>query len=587
MNKSIPFYLSATLCLLLACAHQLTPTGGPEDHTGPLVLSSIPLPGTTRVPRTCRITLTMSKWIAPASALRCASIQPPPAQGFTVYAYARKIEIVPRRPLADSTTYHVVITSALQDLHGNSLTNAYSLVFSTGGTLDSGRIAGCVIDSASRPFQAIVGLYSTRRAANADTIVFGSPDYLTQSDSSGFFSFLNIRRDVYRLVAFMDQNNNRRLDPGVERAFAPLNRDLTVTTQPDTVSLYPAATDTAAPRLVSVKALSPRLILCKWSAPFDSLRFSEPGWVLERSDKKGSAPAAADRYWLVGDPTRMILALNDTLTLAAYRLIYRFTRQTGGGSAAITDTIRCNGSATPDTVRPAFLSASPTGGLSIRSKLRLAFSKPVTLSAPLFLTDTLHHETELQVAAGYTDTVVLSPVNHLRPGMRYRLTLLLAGGHDPVGNTLRPRDSTSADTAAAIAFFTMDADSLATALRGCAPCLQRAPLRKWRFLPLSGGAPTLSADSGGCFHFDSLPAGRGLVEYFTDVNGNDKPDAGRLYPFSAPEPFSIMSDTVEARARWEVEGLTFTKPCAGCAPRPVKPDTTGAGKKAKKSPPKL
>ncbi len=299
MKKSTFRYVSFPLCLLLACAHQMMPGGGPEDHTGPVVVSSTPASGTTGVRRDCRITITFSKWITPASALKCASIQPPPAQGFTVRVSARNLEIAPRKPLADSTTYHVVIISALQDFHGNALTSAWSLVFSTGRVLDSGRLAGCIIDTTSRPFQAIVGLYSTKRGANADTIVFGAPDYLTQSDSSGFFSFLNIRSDAYRLVAFMDQNNNRRLDPGIERGFAPVLREVTISTKPDTVTLYPVETDTATSKLASAKALSAKLIQCTWTAPLDSLRgYSDAAWSLERADGKGGAPSVHDAYWL-------------------------------------------------------------------------------------------------------------------------------------------------------------------------------------------------------------------------------------------------------------------------------------------------
>ncbi len=574
------------LCLLLACAHQINPGGGPEDHTGPVIATTIPASGSTLVSRSGRITLIFSKWITPASALKCVSIQPAPAQGFSIHAYAKKIEIVLRKPLADSTTYHVVITSALQDLHGNALMNAYSLVFSTGPTLDSGRIAGCVIDSATRAFQATVGLYSTKRGANADTILFGAPDYLTQTDSSGFFSFLNIRRDTYRLVAFMDQNNNRRLDPGLERGFAPLHRDLSVTPLPDTVSLYPAYTDTTAPRLLSVKALSPKLILGKWAAPLDTQRFSEPAWQIERIDKKSKAPSVADRQWLAGNRTRTVLTLDDTLSLTPYRVIYRFTRKTWMGTATVIDTITCNGSTTVDTQRPAYLSATPLSGLPIGAKLHLAFSKPVIFAAREFLVDTMRGQIPLRSVPGFTDSVEFTPEHHLLPGMRYRLTLLQSSGRDLSGNMLKARDSASGDTAATITFSTIEADSLATALRGCAPCLAREPRRVWRFLPLSGGTPAQSADSSGCFRFDSLPAGRGLIEYFTDINGNGSPDRGELYPFLAPEPFMVMPDTIEARARWEVDGVTFSKPCATCgpAPKPTHADSVAAAKKPKSGP---
>ena len=256
------------------------------------------------------------------------------------------------------------------------------------------------------------------------------------------------------------------------------------------------------------------------------------------------------------------------------------------GPGTVIDTNTCNGSITPDTLRPAYLSATPLSGLPLAVKLHLAFSKPVGFSAPLVLVDTMHGQVPMRSATGFTDSVELTPERHLLPGMRYRLTLLQTSGRDLSGNMLKARDSVSGDTVAVVTFATIEADSLATALRGCAHCLPREPRRIWRFLPISGGTPAQSADSSGCFHFDSLPSGRGLIEYFTDVNGNRSPDRGELFPFIAPEPFMVMPDTIEARARWEVDGVTFSKPCATCgpAPKPTHADSAAAAKKPKSGP---
>jgi hypothetical protein len=113
-------------------------------------------------------------------------------------------------------------------------------------------------------------------------------------------------------------------------------------------------------------------------------------------------------------------------------------------------------------------------------------------------------------------------------------------------------------------FSAIAADSLAVSFAGCVPCLGTDKKRKWQFLPFSGGNPALCADSNGCFRFDSLPSGKGAVGYFTDANDNGRPDKGSLVPWIAPEPSRIFPDTIEARARWEIEGVTFNKPCEQC-----------------------
>ena len=569
-------FILIAAALLLSCAHQMSPGGGPVDKTGPYVVATAPVSGSVKVKPTTAVVLTFSKWITPASALKSVSILPPLDGGFKVGVSARQLTIVPRKRFADSTTYHVVITSALQDFHSNSLTGSFSLVFSTGPALDSGRIAGCVNDTSRRPIQAIAGLYALKGNAAPDSILFVNPDYLTQTNSAGFFSFSNIRTGSYCLVAFVDQNNNRRLDPGLERAFAPLQQTVTVSPLADTFPLYPVLTDTAAPHPISVKALWSGAILCKWSKPLDSLHgFSAPRWAIESADGKSQPPRVHEVIWLApGD--RCILSLDGSLAFAPYRVLASFSRQKAHGNAVINDTLRCNGVAGTDTVKPKFISSLPVRPLSLSSEIVLIFSKPVAAGEPFALTDSLNGKIPLAGAPGYNDTITLSPANHVRPGLQYHLTLMKRSFRDLAGNELKPRDSLS-DTVVALTFPVIDGDSLATALKGCAPCLTRDPRRVWRFLPFAG-TPASCPDRSGCFEFDSIPSGKGLLEYFIDGNGNKVRDPGSLVPWIPPEPLSRMPDTIEARARWEIEGVTLTQPCSRCAPAPtaLTPDTTAA-----------
>jgi hypothetical protein len=48
------------------------------------------------------------------------------------------------------------------------------------------------------------------------------------------------------------------------------------------------------------------------------------------------------------------------------------------------------------------------------------------------------------------------------------------------------------------------------------------------------------------------------------------PSPGSLVPWVAPEEFRAFPDTVEARARWDVEGISVPAACELCAPK-IKP----------------
>jgi hypothetical protein len=564
--RSLSILTFSLALLACSCAHQVAPGGGPEDRTGPTVMSVTPAQGSVNVDPHYPCTITFSEWISKNSAPKSVSVLPSLDGGAEIHVSGRRLEITPKKTFADSTTYHIVITSALLDLHANAIGSSYTLIFSTGPSLDSGKVIGCVVDPSKRLFQPTVALFRAAGEAE-DSVLFTDPDYLTQADSAAFFTIENVRRGTYRLIAFVDQNANHRLDPGTEAAYAPVCRTVTVSPQPDTFRLYPVESDTVAPRLESVKPLSSKLIICKFSRPVDTVRgCSEPLWALERIDKKVNAPAVSERRWF-SRRTRCALFLADTLSLAPYRVICSFSRKTGSSAVARCDTVRCNGVAIRDTVPPTLLSTLPVGTVPLLPEICLTFSKPVVIQGPLSLIDTLRDTVRLTADTGYSDSIKLTPRRRLHPGSRYGLLLLGTSGKDMSGNALKTHDST--DTVGKPQFSTIATDSLAVSLKGCAPCLGKGTKRKWQFLPFSGGNPFMGKDSSGCFRFDSLPYGKGNIGYFIDENGNDRPDPGSLVPWVAPEAFFVFPDTVEARARWEIENVTFARPCGQCTAHKV------------------
>jgi hypothetical protein len=549
--------------LVVSCAHQITPTGGPDDRTGPTVQSTEPAPGSVKVDPRSRCAITFSEWLSKATAQKSVSILPSLDGGVKIRVSGKRLEITPNKTFADSTTYHIIITGTLQDLHANPLARSYTLVFSTGPSLDSGKIIGCVIDPSRRLFQPTVALFRAQRAEH-DSVMFTEPDYLTQADSAAFFSIENVRPGNYRLIAFTDKNSNHRLNPGTEDAYAPLSPFITVTPLADTTRLFPVESDTAAPHLASIKPCSPKIITGKLDRPLDiALGCSEPQWAVECIGDTCASPAVSGLCWL-GNRARFALLLAGALSNAPYRAICTYKKKKDTSFVVVSDTVRFNGLTIDDTVPPALVSRPPAGTVPLEPEIQLNFSEPVALKGLLFLADSLRDTVRLGLDTGYADTTLLTPKRRLHPGSCYRLVLLTKNGCDIAGNLLKARDST--DTVAAFRFTVIAADSLAVSLSGCAPFPTPAPKRKWRFIPLSRGKETLCPDSGGCFRFNSIPYGKGNIGCFIDENGNNRPDAGSLVPWIAPEPSFVFPDTVEARARWEIEGVTFAGQCGKCAP---------------------
>ncbi len=101
------------------------------------------------------------------------------------------------------------------------------------------------------------------------------------------------------------------------------------------------------------------------------------------------------------------------------------------------------------------------------------------------------------------------------------------------------------------------ADSLCIRLSGGAGCLRPDERRKWVYRPINRRDTTsfIVADSAGTFAFDSIPASKGTLLWFIDDNGDNQITPGRLSPWRSPERFFVIPDTVEAKARWVVEGI--------------------------------
>lgn len=556
--------VAAGLLVTLHCAHQVAPGGGKPDESPPRIRSTVPMPGEVQVNRRRPIVFVFSEWIDPRSARMSVSMFPPPEDGFKVKVSGRRLEIVPKGPLAEATTYHLEITTALQDLRRNPFGTPYHLIFSTGDQLDSGEVSGCVIDPAKRVLQPKVALFEVHPDSGLeDTALFGMPSYLTQTDSSGRFALANIRPGTYETIAFVDSDNDNRLDPRREnQVYAPEQRRIQLDSTIEPLVLYPVLCDTTARTVLSVAPIGGTVIAGAWIRPArskaDSLR--EDSLRIVPLDTSARSLEIDRRIELPGE--RFLLALSDTLSLAPYGLVYPISFVIEPpDSIARQDTIRFNGVRFADTTSPTFTGWRPRSGARLLPHITLTWSEPVRLNTPrLAFADTLGDTVVATVDTTLTDTTALVPTRRFLPGRRYDAALPCSSVADLAGN--HPTDTT--DTCVqAITIITVQADDLCLSLAGRGLCLGERPNRRWHFDPLGAAAPATTADSAGHFRFDSLPAAKGTLAQFVDSNDDGRATAGNLLPWIAPEPYIPYYDTVEARARWDIEGVSVDacNPC--------------------------
>jgi hypothetical protein len=439
-HKYAPPLLSALL-IIGSCANQAPPSGGPEDKAPPAVVAQVPGNGQVNVDTRAAVEIRFSEWINRSSAAGAVSVYPTVPQGVTVRAKKNSLTVTPKAPLSGNTTYHVSVSAALQDLHGNAIARPIDIYFSTGAVLDSGRVEGAIVALKSKVAGQKVMLFWVDGGSSINNVdnqggdkdsgwtdgrYFSPPNYAAQTDSVGAFGFSHIKEGRYRIVAFADQYRTGRLRVG-DTCFTSLEKTVSVTKSPQTFRLYPAESDTS-----TVKKMS-----------------------------------AAD---------------------------------SAGVDTAVIDT----------------------------SKNKTAADTAVV------------------------DTVNTSPK---KPSV------------DTLGVIDTSKNKRAVDTAGVNAVKRKRiADSLCVRLSGGASCLKPNENRKWVYRPISRRDTSFTvADSAGTFAFDSIPASKGTLLWFIDDNGDNQITPGRLSPWRAPERFFAVPDTVEAKARWVVEGLEV-RGCEGVPP---------------------
>jgi len=213
LNKLLHFIFFSFI--LSSCANIVSPSGGPQDKTPPKVVKCIPNQNETNF-KNKEIVIDFDEHIVIKDINNQLFISPPLENKPEVKIKGKSIIIKLNEDLIPQTTYLFNFGEAITDLHeGNPLSN-FTLVFSTGNTVDSMSYSGCVIDAyTSEPEkEAIVLLYEN----SYDSVPYlEKPLYISKTDSKGNFTFNNIKNSPLKIVAINDLNKNLKYNPYVEK----------------------------------------------------------------------------------------------------------------------------------------------------------------------------------------------------------------------------------------------------------------------------------------------------------------------------------------------------------------------------------
>ena len=207
--------------ILFRCAEVAPPPGGEEDKKAPFLMSSIPENGATSVESGNTAILYFSERIIRPKTGKAVYISPRPTSEPELKWKSDRLIINFPDSFKFDQTYIISLNTDIKDFRNNRLDSSTVVAFSTGSTIDSGEVSGSVYDAGKAKPGILVGLYDESLLPTDVSIDSVYPDYLTQSNASGQFSFKHLPSRHFRMIAFEDRNGDERFNPGREQFAVP------------------------------------------------------------------------------------------------------------------------------------------------------------------------------------------------------------------------------------------------------------------------------------------------------------------------------------------------------------------------------
>lgn len=236
--------------LLIGCAQQSSPTGGPKDVTPPEVVSTLPKNQTTNFMGS-RLAIEFDEYVSVDNINQQLLITPSLEGTYTTRIQPKGVILILQKPLQPNTTYSFNFRQTFKDVTERNPARNVKVVFSTGPVIDSLSMQGKVTNLLTNQpvFDATIGLYPV-----SDTLQFSKvkPYYFSRADSAGNYILENLRAGTYRLAAFTDGNNNLLYDASKERIGFE-EKPLLLTSSPGGHNLKLAFVDRSPNRVITTR----------------------------------------------------------------------------------------------------------------------------------------------------------------------------------------------------------------------------------------------------------------------------------------------------------------------------------------------
>lgn len=550
------FTLIAVAILLIGCASQGPPGGGPRDTIAPYIAGTTPKNGSVSVDPDTEIKIEFSEYVDPNSFAENLFLSPTPEEEPDIVWNGKTVEIKLHDGLTDFPTLVVTVGSNVRDLRSNNLESSYTLAFTTRDSLAKGRIEGLVYGKDD--FQGmVVGAWNV----SADSLIDPAekaPPYLTQVSKENTYSLDYLPSGIYRVLCWEDKDRDRLYEPGGDLLGIGWKDVILPQDSKRYIDFFPAVPDTGRTSILMVSSLDRRHVQVRLNRKLDTDPFSiAPKFAI--SDSLSELPVITG-WFNAGDSSKITLVTGNQ-----YDREYKLSLKSD------TTDVKFTGSTISDTTGPRITQFSPAddarnvpfeanGWIAFDDALkRTIWDSVISMRANDSIDVKLWVQ---QLAANLLTWKVQEP---LEDNIQCELSIDLTRIEDIFQN---PFPFDKPDTLSKES----EIDTLETT--GNKWSISFRTLNSVETGSISGeiqienvtsaisiNAVSVSGRSGKIFpgemtgrtsfKIDFLPGGKYNLFAFLDRNGDNEYHHGTINPFSFSERFTLRQDSIEVRERWE------------------------------------
>ena len=540
--------IGISLWFWVSCAAVKHPPGGPKDIVAPELLFSNPISGATYF-SSSEIELTFNEFIDEKSIMSAIHIYPQLLTKPDFIYKGKRIIIQLPDSLDENQTYILSINRNLKDEHGVPLAKNIQLAFSTGAFIDQASISGRVFHDG----EISVHLWQIKDE-NEDPFYQRLPDYITDASDDGFYQFQYLSPGHYQAMAVLRSTAGLLLVPDRMVYGFPWERQ---------IYLDSAMVKSKVDMIVDKKETPIRLLRSEWNdLSWGKVIFNQDitGWnhLLSVAIMNNDTLVPILRTSLHSQDSSGIIIIpkKELNEDQPYELNIPGVMR---GDEILVDSskVRFSTPAYSDTSLLEWVNANATMTLvpdpdSILS-IHIPFSRPISinndsLELELNLSDTILIECDISITHEMQLSII--PRINWEQDKMYNLQLNTQGILPISGKHL-------ADSLITLQIKTSNYEPtgrlIATVNAGSKQQIKSVLMstEKSQFIL------TKCVNSNTLFDYVKVPEGRYRLMFFSDMNQNNKIDAGRAEPFQTGEWFTFYPDTIKIRANWDLELKTI------------------------------